>query len=186
MVRRKQPPVAYGRPSDLPPGLLRSPRQAAPHDPQPPLWWVGCHGGAGVTTLAQVSGFGADGGTVWPDPPSGLGAKVVLVCRTSASGTLAAEGALAQWYRRKESPYARCPESIELLGLVAVPASPRKPPPVALQRLELLAGWLPQVWRLGWIETFLAAENPADLGVPPDVDALRHDLAQSLPMKGTA
>src|ERR1700730_2236514 len=27
-------------------------------DGWPPLWWVGCHGGAGTTTLARITGPG--------------------------------------------------------------------------------------------------------------------------------
>jgi hypothetical protein len=136
----------------------------------PPLWWVGCHGGAGVTTLARMTDIGAEMGAAWPQvPPDWRIQSVVLVARASAAGIRAAEGAVEQWRTR------RVP-NVRVLGLVVVGASPKRPPKIVTERLQLLGGWMPSIWRVGWVETFLAADDPMDVGVPPDVQAVRHGL----------
>jgi hypothetical protein len=135
------------------------------------VWWVGCHGGAGTTTLATVTGIGADMGVGWPTPVEGCPPiQVVLVCRVTASALWAATGAVNQWKRRA------LPASIRVMGLVGVAASARKPPRRAVERWRLLAGWLPAVWRVGWVEEYLAVDHAPDIGVPPDVAALQHAL----------
>jgi hypothetical protein len=138
----------------------------------PPVWWVGCHGGAGTTTMSQLVGMGVDMGGVWPEPrPEEPAPAVVLVCRATAAGTWAATGAVRQWQARPETLRVR------LLGIAAVAASPRRAPRIAVERLQLLAGWVPTVWRIGWVEALLAADDPRDIGTPPDVAALRHVVA---------
>jgi hypothetical protein len=136
----------------------------------PPLWWVGCHGGAGVTTLARMTGIGAEMGAAWPQvPPEWRIQPVVLVARASAAGLRAAEGAVEQWRTRRVL-------NVRTMGLVVVSASPKRPPKIVTERLQLLEGWMPSIWRVGWLETFLAADDPMDVGVPPDVQAVRHAL----------
>lgn len=105
---------------------------------------------------------------------------MVLVCRASATGTWAATGAVEQWAAK------RLPHGVNLLGLVAVAASDRKPPAVVADRLKLFAGWLPAVWRVDWVETLLAADNPRDVGMPPDVEALRHAIGRAMHTERTA
>jgi hypothetical protein len=144
-------------------------------DGWPPLWWVGCHGGAGTTTLAAITGLGVDAGAAWPDPAPGLPpARVVLVCRATATGALAASAAVEQWKRRS------VPTQTHLLGVVAVAASARKPPRRAAERLRLLSGWVPATWRVGWVEEYLAADDARDLGMPPGIAALHHALNRAL------
>ena len=142
----------------------------------PPVWWIGCHGGAGVSTLASLVGFGLDfGSRGWPmvTPPMPQ-AHVVLVCRASASGTWAATGAVEQWRRSGMSSVIR------LHGVVAVDASPRRAPRMASERLHLLKGWVPTLWRVGWVDALLAADDPRDVGVPPDIEALRAAIWQKV------
>lgn len=157
-------------------GLPRRPIETGQFtDGWPPLWWVGCHGGAGTTTLATLTGLGIDAGAAWPDPLPGLpSARVVLVCRATASGALAASVAVEQWRRRA------VPAQTQLLGVVAVEGSARKPPRRATERLRLLAGWVPATWRVGWVEEFLAADNAGDVGLPPDVATLQHALRRAI------
>lgn len=168
-VRPPSRPVHY---TSLP---LRPIRQFKTADEWPPLWWVGCHGGAGTTTLAALTGLGVDGGTAWPTPEPGQPpVRVVLVCRASAAGAQAATAAVEQ--RKRQAALAE----IHLLGVVAVAASARKPPRRAAERLRLLAGWAPAVWRVGWVEEYLAADDPGELGVQPDVAALQHAVDRLL------
>ena len=97
---------------------------------------------------------------MWPRPPAGWQAPVVLVCRASAAGTWRATGAVEQWSRRQ------IPPGTVLLGVVAVAASGRRTPRIAADRLHLISGWVPKVWHVDWVETYLAADNPLDLGIP--------------------
>lgn len=141
----------------------------------PSVWWVGCHGGAGATTLAAVTGLGADAGCAWPVPePGDPPVRVVLVCRVSAVGVMAATVAVEQWRRQAVPP------GTTLLGVVAVAASGRRPPRRAAERLRLLAGWAPALWRVGWVEEYLAVDDARDIGVPPAVAALRHALERQV------
>lgn len=139
------------------------------------MWWVGCHGGAGVSTLARLVGFGLDFGSKgWPLlTPTMPTTNVVLVCRASASGTWAATGAIEQWRRRSGMV-----GTMKLLGVVAIAASPRRPPRIATERLQLLRGWAPEVWHVGWVDALLAADDPRDVGASPDVEALRAAIWQ--------
>lgn len=143
----------------------------------PPVWWVGCHGGAGVTTLARLTGIGLDfGSRGWPlVTPATPPAHVVLVCRATASGTWAATGAIEQWRRRSGMP-----GPVGVLGVVAVAASPRRPPRIVTDRLHLLRGWAPAVWNVGWVDALLAADDPHDVGASPDIEALRHAIRQKI------
>lgn len=135
----------------------------------PPVWWVGCHGGAGTSTIARLVGNGLDFGQTWPRlTPEMPAANVVLVCRASAQGVWAAVGAVEQW--RMGATGAK------LAGVVAVAASPRRPPRIATERLQLLRGWAQRIWHVAWIEALTAADDPTDVGVPPDIEALRHAI----------
>ena len=82
----------------------------------PPLCWVGCQGGAGVTTLARMTGLGVETGAAWPQiPPDWRIQPVVLVTRASAAGTRAAEGAVEQWRSRAIA-------NVRVMGLVVLDA----------------------------------------------------------------
>jgi hypothetical protein len=136
---------------------------------------VGAHGGAGTTTLAAITGLGVDAGVGWPTPiPGNPPIWVVLVCRASASGALAATGAVEQWRRQPNLA------DIKIVGVVSVAASARKPPRRATERLRMLSGWVPAWWRVGWTEEYLAADDPRTLGMSPDVAALHHALSRTL------
>jgi hypothetical protein len=165
------------RPLPAPPPPLLPTAEVAPHAVAagwPPMWWVGCHGGAGSTTLARLTGMGGDLGLGWPhvDPAWAI-QPVVLVARATASGTLAAAGAIEQW-RRRSVP------GVRVLGLVVVAASPRRAPRIAVERVQLLGGWVPHLWRVGWVDALLATENAREVGTPPDVEALRVALMRAL------
>ena len=137
------------------------------------MWWVGCHGGAGVTTMRQLTGLGMEART-WPVPPPGWPTSVVLVCRASASGTAAACGWIEQVVER------RLPSGVRVVGLVAVAASRRRPARLVVERLKLMRSWLPAVWRVGWVEALLATTELGDVGPSPDVLAVREAVGRSV------
>jgi hypothetical protein len=144
----------------------------------PPLWWIGCHGGAGVSTLVALTEMGVDGGVGWPAAQAGLPpTNVVLVCRGTAKGAQAACGAVDQ-VRRNAAP-----AGVNVLGIVVVAASIRRPPRRAADRIRLLDGWVPKVWRVPWIEEYLAVDDPREVGAPPEVHNLRDDLSRALMSK---
>jgi hypothetical protein len=119
--------------------------------------------------------MGVDAGRAWPEPQPGWPTTaVVLVCRATATGTWAATGAVEQWRR------GGAPPGTQVLGLVAVAGSAHRPPRIATERLQLLGGWVPHVWRMGWVEALLAAHDPLDIGTPPDVAALGAALTQRI------
>jgi hypothetical protein len=64
--------------------------------------------------------------------------------------------------------------------VVAVAASARRPPKIVTERLQLLGGWVPAIWRVGWQEVLLAADEPTDVGVPLDVAALRDAVRKAI------
>jgi hypothetical protein len=144
----------------------------------PPLWWVGCHGGAGTSTLASLTEMGVDGGVGWPAAQAGTPVtNVVLVCRATASGAQAANGAIDQVRRHVAPP------GVNVLGIAVVAASIRKPPRRAADRLRLLDGWVPKVWRLPWVEEYLAVDDPREIGAPPEVLKLQDDVSRALMSK---
>lgn len=136
------------------------------------VWLMGCHGGAGVSTLAAF-GIGVDAGwRRWPQlqaAPAGL----LLVARLSASGMRAAAAAAETCL----SPHL--PQGLRLLGLVVVAAEPgRRPPQLARERLELVTGWVPAVFRVPWVPLALAIDtDPASVA---RCDQLRRAIPKEL------
>lgn len=170
---RPQPPPS-GPPQGRPHG---SPRDGLPLTPLPPgflnqaapRWiFVGCHGGAGVTTVSRIAN-GFDGGRYWPVPSAGL-VNVVLVARTHADGLGRAQLAARQWAD------GRVPRSVRLLGLVAVSDAPGKLPKPLRHLLELISGGVPQLWHLPWIEELRLGEPIEGIRLPAPYVNLTADL----------
>lgn len=147
-------------------------RDSGPVRANPPWWWVGCHGGAGVDTLDALMPGGADGGRAWPVAPDGT-TRVVLVARANANGLRAAQLACRQWA-------SGVVPSVMLLGLAAVADAPGKPPKPLADLLTLVAGGFPHVWTVPWIESLRLGEVPAYPRLPKPVLRMRTDLAQLL------
>lgn len=158
------------------------PQHRYAHEPTPAVWWVACHGGAGTSTLARLCGLGVDAGRAWPAPPKPHERPplVVLVCRMTADGTWAATAAVRQWRQKADELATRNAIPPQLLGVAAVAASPRRPPKLAADRLRMLAGWVPAIWRIGWVDALLGTDEPLSIGIPPDVDALRHTILAAI------
>jgi len=131
------------------------------------VFLMGCHGGAGVTTLANL-GLGTDAGwRRWPQVQVGP-AGLLLVARLSAWGMRTAAAAAETCL----SP--RMPHELRLLGLVVVAAEPgRRVPQLARERLDLVAGWVPAVYRMPWVALAL--------GVDPDNVARCEPLHRAIP-----
>lgn len=115
---------------------------------------VGAHGGAGTSTLAELTGL-ADGGHVWPEASGAHPNAVMVVCRGNLDGLdaalhmgrVAASGML---------------HGVQVWGLVVVadiPERRRKTPPVIEQRIELSKGAYPLVLRVDWIDGLRTREE---------------------------
>jgi hypothetical protein len=133
-------------------------------------WWLGVHGGAGVSTLAALLSGGAHAHRCWPDPAFGGPRIVVLVCRTQLSGLERARDAARQWAS------ADVPAGLLLGGAVAVADAPGRLTRPQSEALRLLAGVVPRLWMVPWIEDLRAVEVPGDLPLPPALFRLRADL----------
>lgn len=158
--------------------VIGQPRVTPHREPVPPsrqpalpggLWLMGCHGGAGVTTLAAM-GVGLDGGwRRWPQP-SATPAGLLLVARLSASGMRAAQTAAETCLG------PRLPQGLLPLGLIAVAAGPGRPPRLARERLDLVAGWVRNVHRIPWVAEALAADPDRVAECQPLHRAIPRDL----------
>lgn len=116
------------------------------------LWWLGAHGGAGESTLAQLVAGSQPGGHLWPGrdkQPS----RVVLVARTSAHGLISAQGAVTQWASGVVG-------GVELLGLVLIADAPGRLPAALHALSKAVAGGAPRVWHLPWIEALRLGADP--------------------------
>lgn len=119
------------------------------------LTWVGCHGGAGVTTLDRALPGGRDSGRMWPGTlPGATAAPVVLVCRSHVSGLKAAQTAIRQWASGNVP-------GVELLGLVINADSAGRLPRPIKDLITLVRGGVPRSWLMPWVEQWRLGEPPA-------------------------
>jgi hypothetical protein len=110
---------------------------------------VGAHGGAGTTTLA-AAGIGHDaGGQHWPRV-NGARIGVLIVCRASSAGLVAASHIGTAVQRRQVPP------GMHVLGLIIVAAQPGRWPRIVRERAALVGGWFPQAWRVPWVPEVIA------------------------------
>ena len=133
-------------------------------------WWLGVHGGSGVSTLAAFLPGGADAQRYWPDPAHGGPRAVVLVCRTHLVGLERARDAARQWAS------ADVPAGLLLGGAVAVADAPGRLTRSQSEALRLLAGVVPRLWAVPWIEDLRAVAVPGRTPVPPALVKLGSDL----------
>lgn len=150
---REIPAVAPPR-ERLQPPPRRSPGppvapQPTAHQSLPGVSWLGAHGGAGTTTLAEQLG-GRDLGTHWPDLGSGDFGRFLVVARTNAAGLRAASQVLDALRTGNH------PAGVELLALVLVADAPGRLPLSLARRIRVLRSvadtvrvpWIPG-WRTG-------------------------------------
>ena len=157
------------------PGAVSAPRAGLAWVPLSPSvlaaswWWVGCHGGAGTSTLAAaVPGTGQMRG--WPAPQHGQ-ARAVLVARTHAIGLLAAQNAARQWAA------AAVPAGVRLLGLVLVADAPGRLPEPLKDLAALVCGGVPRSWMIAYLPALRTGPTPEVLAAAP-LRALAADLTR--------
>lgn len=152
-----------GLPADIDNTLVTGPAAPLPFVPAPAnelptwtpdgaaaVWWVGCHGGAGESTLAALAPGSGAANHRWPKLPD-RPAPVVLLARTSSAGLAAAQTALTQWASGNTPP-------VELLGLALSADAPGRLPRPLRDLAQLVGGGAPRVWRLPWIQPWRAGE----------------------------
>ncbi|WP_381798901.1 DUF6668 family protein [Streptomyces niveus] len=128
-------------------------------------WWLGVHGGAGVSTLEEAVPGGRDAGRAWPVTTGSQ--AVVLVARSTARGLGAAQNAAQQWASGMVT-------GIDLLGLVVVADAPGRRPKVLRDRVLLVSGAVPRLWEIPWVEPWRLGEPH----VPKECAALARDLTR--------
>lgn len=136
------------------------------------LWWLGAHGGAGETTLAGLMGGSRDAGHAWPIGDSDTDrARVVLVARTSAGGLMAAQAAATEW--------ASGSVAVELLGLALVADAPGRVPRGLRELSELVAGGVPRLWLVPWVERWRQGEPATRERAPRAIRSFLDDLERT-------
>ncbi|WP_326686969.1 MULTISPECIES: DUF6668 family protein [unclassified Streptomyces] len=137
-----------------------------------PVSWVGAHGGAGTTTLAEVVG-GSDLGRQWPDPALGEPGQVLLVARTHGTGLRAASRALDALRSGQH------PAGVELLAVVLVADAPGHLPFQLLQRVRVLRS-VAEVHRVPWVPAWRGEKRS---GAVPKAVRVLVELAGTQPDK---
>lgn len=118
----------------------------------PGMWFVGTHGGAGESTLAQAIPGTSAANHSWPYYAGGVTAtNVLLVARTSAAGLKSARLAAQEWA-------ASVTPHVHLHGLVLVHDAPGRLPRPLREFAALISGGVPRVWQLPWHEPWRLGE----------------------------
>lgn len=134
------------------------------------LWWVGTHGGAGESTLAGLVPDWRPGEGAWPRVSGqSAPARVVLVARSHMSGLKAAQNAAIQWA-------AGLVPQVELLGLVIVADAPGRLPRPLRDYAQLVAGGVPRVWTVPWVEQWRLGHETSSSEAPRQVRHLVKEL----------
>ncbi|MBH1934138.1 hypothetical protein I5Q34_07485 [Streptomyces sp. AV19] len=158
------------QPGAVPPPSGGLPVLPWPHDPGTGWWWLGCHGGAGVSMLTQAVPGGLDANRAWPQLPGHAPARVVLVARTSFHGLTAAQQAARQWA-------AGAVPGAVLLGLVLVADTPGRLPRPLRDLHHLVTGGVPRTWDVPWWEAWRCGAG-AGASLPKQLAALGADLSR--------
>jgi len=180
-----RPPAAEIPASSIPSGARTPERPAAPQSGVPApdsadrlprrsigwpaaLWWVGAHGGAGESTLAQLFDGSRPAGHAWPVSESAP-ASVIVVARTSHAGLRSAQLALTEWASRTVP--------VNLLGLVTVADAPGRLPKPLRDFSQIVAGGAPHAWHIPWMEPWRLGQPITFADAPSQVrstvDAIR-------------
>lgn len=166
------PPVVPTGPVEPQPGAVPQPLTdglpiAHPVAAPATWWWLGCHGGAGVSTVQTALGEGLDAQRWWPGP-GGTPHRVVLVARSHAHGLRSAQTAIRQWASGSVT-------GVQLLGLVVVADAPGRQPAPLRDLGRLVSGGVPRTWTIPWVEPWRQGE-PATSHRPRQVNHLARNL----------
>jgi hypothetical protein len=142
-------------------------------------WWLGVHGGSGVSTLAYFLPGGAQAHRWWPDPAFGGPPAVVLVCRTHLHGLQRARDAAAQWAA------GDVPDHLLLAGVVTVADAPGKLHRPQSEGLRLLEAVAPRLWTVPWLDDLRFLPADGALPQPPALLRLGRDLAALRDLTGS-
>lgn len=143
----------------------RTPRSSAT------VWWLGAHGGAGETSLAELLPGSRAADHCWPAEADPATARpVVLVCRGHARGLHAAQTALTDWA-------SGAVPGVHLLGLVIVADAPQRTPKPLRDLARVVGGGAPTVWHLPWIEALRYAPVTAT-ATPSAARGLLRDITR--------
>lgn len=134
------------------------------------LWWVGAHGGAGESTLEQLLEGSRAMGHAWPRAEAGESElpNVILVARTSAHGLRSAQLAATEW--------ASGEVAVNLHGLVLIADAPGRLPKPLKDFAQVVAGGVPRVWRLPWVEDWRQGEPVSADTAPKRIVAFLDEL----------
>lgn len=121
------------------------PRWAGAGPPRPSVWWLGVHGGAGVTTLVLALPDTGDAGRRIPGRADALVAPIVAVCRSTMAGLEHAQDLARQ------QAAGLLPAGVRVAGLVTVADAPGRPPIEVRQYRLLVAGGFPRMWEVPWL-----------------------------------
>jgi hypothetical protein len=127
---------------------------------------MGAHGGAGESTLSALLEGAVGTDHAWPvrqdDDGQERGGQedvVLLVCRSNAAGLRAAQLAAIE-YGSGALPGA-------LAGLVVMADAPGRLPKALTDQLRLVAGAVPHLWQMPWVEGWRLTETPDPASLPP-------------------
>lgn len=148
------------------------PRRSADDRGTAAIWWVGTHGGAGESTLEQLLEGSRAGGHAWPQADVGdTTPDVILVARTSAHGLRCAQLAATEW--------ASGDVAVQLHGLVLIADAPGRLPRPLKDFAQIVAGGVPRVWRLPWVEAWRQGEPVSTQTAPKAIVAFLDELRAS-------
>lgn len=113
------------------------------------VWWLGVHGGAGESTLAALASGTRPAEHAWPIPvTAGTTHRVVLVARSNYAGLTAAQRAATEWASNSLG------DGVQLAGLVVIADAPGRRPKALRDLEQVIAGGVPRVWTLPWIDAW--------------------------------
>lgn len=133
------------------------------------LWWLGTHGGAGESSLAELVPQWQNADHMWPHPPGEGPTRVVLTARSNMRGLNAAQAAATQWA-------AGLVPHVDVLGLVVVADAPGRIPRPLRDYAGIIGGGLPRMWSVPWIESWRLGESPTLESAPRAVRQLIDEL----------
>jgi len=172
------PPAAPQSGVSLPRETDRLPRRVLTTqlEQQTRLWWIGVHGGAGESTLEQLLEGSRAACHAWPIDarPGAIAPRVMLVARTNARGLRAAQLAATEW--------ASGDVPVHLEGLVLLADAPGRLPKPLRQFVRLVAGGVPRVWELPWVEAWRVGEPVSEDTAPRSLTHLLEQLRSMSPV----